>query len=62
MDDNKRAQLYIDVQKRVLELNPLIFICWREQAEGAQVYVKGYEHIPGIFDSSNTFDVTWLDK
>ncbi|MCP4625612.1 MAG: ABC transporter substrate-binding protein [bacterium] len=62
MDDKKRAQLYIDAQKRVLELNPLIFICWREQAEGAQAYVKGYEHIPGIFDSSNTFDVTWLDK
>lgn len=62
MDEGKRAQLYIDAQKRVLELNPMLFICWREQAEGAQAYVKGYEHIPGIFDSSNTFDVTWLDK
>ncbi|MBW2153381.1 MAG: ABC transporter substrate-binding protein [Deltaproteobacteria bacterium] len=62
MDPKKRAQLFIEVQKRALELNPIIFICWREQAEGAAVYVKGYEHIPGIYDSSNTFDVTWLDK
>jgi glutathione transport system substrate-binding protein len=62
MDDKKRGQLFIEVQKRMLELNPIIFITWREQAEGAQLYVKGYEHIPGIFDSSNTFEVTWLEK
>ena len=62
MDEKKRGELYIKVQKRMLELNPFVFICWREQAEGAQVYVKGYEHIPGTYHSSNTFDVTWLDK
>jgi ABC-type transport system substrate-binding protein len=62
MDSKKRIEIYCQVQKRALELNPILSLCFREQAEGAQVYVKGYGHIPGVFDSSNTLEVTWLDK
>ncbi len=62
MDPKKRKEIYAQVQKRFLELSPLIFLAWREQAEGAQAYVKGYIHIPGIYDSSRTLEVTWLDK
>ena len=62
MDPQKRKDIYAQVQKRALELCPLIFLAWREQAEGAQAYVKGYTHIPGIYDSSRTLEVTWLDK
>ncbi len=62
MDPQKRKSIYTQVQKRTLELSPLLFLAWREQAEGAQAYVKGYTHIPGIYDSSRTLEVTWLDK
>lgn len=62
MDPGKRKEIYAKVQKRALELSPILYLTWREQAEGAQAYVKGYAHIPGIYDSSRTLEVTWLDK
>ena len=62
MDPVKRKEIYTRVQKRFLELSPTLFLSWREQGEGAQPYVKGYFHIPGVYDSSRTLEMTWLDK
>jgi peptide/nickel transport system substrate-binding protein/glutathione transport system substrate-binding protein len=61
-DLKKRREILYQAQRRILELNPFLFFVWREQAEGTQAYVKGYNHIPGIFDSYNTLEATWLDK
>lgn len=62
MDEKERKALYKEVEKRVLELSPAVFLCRREQAEATQKYVEGYTHIPGIYDSSLTLEVTWLNK
>ena len=62
MDPVKRKAIYAKVQKRFMELSPTLFLSWREQGEGAQSYVKGYFHIPGLYDSSRTLERAWLDK
>jgi glutathione transport system substrate-binding protein len=62
MDEKERKALYKQVEERMLSLSPAVLLCRREQAEATQKYVEGYTHIPGIYESSLTLEVTWLNK
>ncbi len=62
MDEQERKKLYKQVEERILALSPMVLLSRREQAEATQKYVEGYTHIPGIYDSSLTLEVTWLNK
>ena len=46
-DQEKRRPIYLEIEKRVLELAPWAYLSWREQSEAALKKVKGYEHLPG---------------
>jgi glutathione transport system substrate-binding protein len=46
-DQEKRKPIYLEIEKRVLELAPWAYLSWREQSEAALKKVQGYEHLPG---------------
>lgn len=60
-DRAKRRDLYLQVQKKVLDDVPWLFL-WAPVANyGMQKYVMGYDHVP--FDSfKDLIWTTWLDK
>lgn len=60
-DREKRRDLYLQIQNKVLEDVPWIFLWAVVENYGVQKYVRGYDHVP--FDSFKDLLVTsWLDK
>ncbi|MGE3913595.1 MAG: ABC transporter substrate-binding protein, partial [Chloroflexota bacterium] len=62
VDVPKRNQIYQDVQKRISEVLPWLYLIRREQGEAMQKYVKGYSHIAAGAWSQITLREIWLDK
>ena len=62
VDEAKRNQIYLDIQKRGLELMPISWLIRREQGEAMQKYVKGYTHLAAGSWSQVTLREVWLDK
>jgi peptide/nickel transport system substrate-binding protein len=60
-DQSKRIPLYTNVQKKMLELEPIAFLFFREQGEATQADVKGYEYL-GSLGANNALLETWLDR
>jgi peptide/nickel transport system substrate-binding protein len=60
-DQAQRKALYDKVQAKALDLVPTVFLFYREQGDGTQKDVQGYQFLgnPGAF---NTIPETWLDR
>ena len=43
-----RAKLYVKIQNRALQLSPLVFLTWREQAYASSATIKGFVNLPGF--------------
>ncbi|MHB8644726.1 MAG: ABC transporter substrate-binding protein [Thermomicrobiales bacterium] len=46
-DPGKRKDIYVQIEKRLLDAQPFTYLAWREQGEAIQKKLKGYEHFPG---------------
>lgn len=62
-DTGKRKDIYVQIEKRLLDLQPFTYLAWREQGEALQKRLKGYEHFPGgLFSiSAVTLEEAYLD-
>lgn len=60
LDQTQRKQIYHDLQARLLDLAPYIFLYTQHQYEGLQTNVKGFE--PMANASRKSFRQTWLAK
>lgn len=58
LDQEQRKKIYHDLQARLLELAPYIFLYTQHQYEGLQTYVQGFE--PMVNASRKYFRQTWL--
>jgi peptide/nickel transport system substrate-binding protein len=58
----ERKTLYINVQKRLMETVPIVFLMTRDYADAAWAYLKNYVHIPGYSWSGERAQEWWLDK
>jgi peptide/nickel transport system substrate-binding protein/glutathione transport system substrate-binding protein len=60
-DQAQRKALYDKVQAKALDLVPTVFLFYREQGDGTQKDVQGYQFLgnPGAF---NAIPETWLDR
>lgn len=60
-DQPQRKTLYDQVQAKALEQVPTVFLFYREQGDGTQKDVQGYQFLgnPGAF---NMLSETWLDR
>lgn len=63
LDQQQRKAIYHQLEKRLLELAPWVYLTWREQSEAALKKVRGYEHLPGglAFVSAITLEEVWLE-
>ena len=62
VDEARRNQIYQDLQKRIVDTIPWIYLIRREQGEAMQKYVKGFTHLGAGSWSQITLRETWLDK
>jgi glutathione transport system substrate-binding protein len=46
LDDAKRKAIYGEIQQRVLDQSPLVFLMWREQSLGASKKATGFSNLP----------------
>jgi peptide/nickel transport system substrate-binding protein len=60
-----RKKVYAELERRVLDLSPWIFINWREQAQGYRDRVQGYKQLGGALSESGpgiALPVMWLAR
>ncbi|MEV0346184.1 ABC transporter substrate-binding protein [Nonomuraea sp. NPDC050680] len=57
-----RDEIYLDIEKRALELVPMTYTVRREQGEAHYTYVKGYEHPPKGAWTATALRRTWMEK
>ena len=62
LDTELRNQIYHDVQVRVNEVLPWVYLIRRVQGEAHQTYVKGYTHLGAGSWTQVTLRGAWLDK
>ena len=60
-DQSQRKALYDQVQARAMEQVPTVFLFYREQGDGTQKDVQGYQFL-GSSGAFNTLPETWLDR
>jgi ABC-type transport system substrate-binding protein len=51
-DTEKRKQIYHELEKRILELSPWVFINWRDQAQAYVDKIKGHVQLGGALSES----------
>ncbi|MBI2906135.1 MAG: hypothetical protein HYX92_00620 [Chloroflexi bacterium] len=61
LDQAKRKQTVLELQKRLLERAPLVIQFWRGRALAHQKYLKGYYYSPNLYKNWTLTDA-WLDK
>jgi len=57
-----RRDLYINVQKKLMETVPIVFLMTRDYADAAWAPLKDYIHFPGYAWSGERAQEWWLDK
>jgi peptide/nickel transport system substrate-binding protein/glutathione transport system substrate-binding protein len=65
IDREQRKKIYHELEERVLELSPWVFINWRDQAQAYADYVKGYIQLGGALSENSPgidMETLWLDK
>ncbi|HUG13585.1 MAG TPA: ABC transporter substrate-binding protein [Thermomicrobiales bacterium] len=57
-----RQAIYLELERRLLEVTPFVFINFRPQAEACAANVKGYVRVPGVGSASPQFmEWLWID-
>ena len=59
-DEQSRMELYLEAEKRALELVPMTYTVRRQQGEAHYTYVKGYEHPPKGAWTGVALRRTWI--
>lgn len=62
IDDSVRNEIYLEAERRALELMPMTYTVRREQGEAYQGYVKGYEHPPKGAWTGVALRRAWMEK
>ncbi len=47
LDEDERNEIYQEFREKALELSPLVYICYREQAFAAGTYVENFDFLSG---------------
>jgi ABC-type transport system substrate-binding protein len=53
LDQAKRAAIYAQVEQRIVELAPWVFLHWRPQAEATRATIGGYVRLPGALGNKS---------
>lgn len=61
-DPSVRDEIYLDVEKRVLDLVPLTYTVRRQQGEAHYDYVKGYKHPPKGCWTQVALRGVWMER
>ncbi|HZS32778.1 MAG TPA: ABC transporter substrate-binding protein [Methylomirabilota bacterium] len=59
-DQGRRAALYAQVERRLTELAPWVFLHWRPQAEAHRAAVGGYTRLPGALGNKSLGGLKYL--
>jgi peptide/nickel transport system substrate-binding protein/glutathione transport system substrate-binding protein len=59
-DQARRAALYAQVEQRLIELAPWVFLHWRPQAEAHRASVGGYTRLPGALGNKSLGGLKYL--
>jgi ABC-type transport system substrate-binding protein len=62
LDQAKRAAIYAQVEQRVTELAPWVFIHWRPMAEASRATVGGYTRLPGALGNKSMGGLRYVYK
>jgi ABC-type transport system substrate-binding protein len=62
LDQAKRKAIYAQVEQRIVDLAPWVFLHWRPQAEATRANVKGYTRLPGALGNKSTGGLKFLWK
>ncbi len=64
LDEAKRKAIYGELQQRVLDLSPSVFLMWRDQSYAAKKGLQGFANLPGFlsFQSGITLEEAILTK
>lgn len=62
MDQAKRKTIYAQVEQRLTELAPWVFLHWRPMAEATRANVKGYTRLPGALGNKSTGGLKYVWK
>lgn len=59
-DQARRAAIYAQVEQRVVELAPWVFLHWRPQAEATRATIGGYTRLPGALGNKSLGGLRYL--
>jgi ABC-type transport system substrate-binding protein len=62
LDQAKRAAIYAQVEQRLTELAPWVFLHWRPQAEASRASVGGYTRLPGALGNKSLGGLRYVYK
>lgn len=62
LDQARRKATYAQVEQRITELAPWVFLHWRPQAEAARANVKGYTRLPGALGNKSLGGLKYVWK
>jgi glutathione transport system substrate-binding protein len=64
LDETKRKAIYADIQQRVLDESPLVYLMWRDQSYASKKSLTGFTNLPGFlsFQSGITLESATLSK
>jgi ABC-type transport system substrate-binding protein len=62
LDQAKRKAIYAQVEQRLTELAPWVFLHWRPQAEATRANVHGYTRLPGALGNKSTAGLKYVWK
>ena len=62
LDQAKRKAIYAQVEQRLVELAPWVWINWRPQAEAASATVQGYFQYPGALAGKSLINLKYVWK
>lgn len=64
LDPAKRKAIYSELQERVLDLSPLVFLMWRDQSYAAKKSLIGFKPLPGFlsFQSGISLETASISK
>ena len=51
LDEAKRNEIYQRFRERALELSPIVYICWREQAFVTSEQVEDFDFLSGTLSN-----------
>ena len=62
LDQGKRKAIYAQVEQRIVDLAPWVWINWRPQAEAAGAHVHGFFQFPGALAGKSLMNLKYVWK